>query len=246
MPPRGSWLPSGPGQKCGLVAGRGKCNGFANTGATHLPSLFLGTWQRQRHAPGGGGGGPWQAGRPCSPALPHLPACHQLPVNQVTVLPTLPRTPPHLTPIFLCILGAQSQSCAFLGQRKVSRRTAHLWSGLRVLAQRPFPSSDPRPAGQQPQVSSREPCPHLGLRIQKGSLATPLTFSHGEAFGGQALHQGPPSLSTALGSCNSISESEVAQSCPTLCDPVDCNPPGPSVPGILQARMLEWGATSFS
>ena len=35
-------------------------------------------------------------------------------------------------------------------------------------------------------------------------------------------------------------ESEVAQSCPTLCDPVDCSPPGSSVHGILQARILEW------
>ena len=34
--------------------------------------------------------------------------------------------------------------------------------------------------------------------------------------------------------------SEVAQSCPTLCDPVDCSPPGSSVNGILQARILEW------
>ena len=42
------------------------------------------------------------------------------------------------------------------------------------------------------------------------------------------------------------SESEVAQSCPTLCDPVDCNPPGSSVHGILQARILEWVAISFS
>ena len=38
------------------------------------------------------------------------------------------------------------------------------------------------------------------------------------------------------------SESEVAQSCPTLCDPVDCSPPGSSVHGILQARILEWVA----
>ena len=38
----------------------------------------------------------------------------------------------------------------------------------------------------------------------------------------------------------------VAQSCPTLCDPVDCSPPGFSVHGILQARILEWVATSFS
>ena len=41
------------------------------------------------------------------------------------------------------------------------------------------------------------------------------------------------------------SESEVAQSCPTLCDPVDCSPPGSSVHGILQARVLEWAAISF-
>ena len=38
----------------------------------------------------------------------------------------------------------------------------------------------------------------------------------------------------------------VAQSCPTLCDPVDCSPPGSSVHGILQARILQWVAISFS
>ena len=42
------------------------------------------------------------------------------------------------------------------------------------------------------------------------------------------------------------SESEVAQSCPTLRDPVDCSPPGSSVHGIFQARVLEWGAITFS
>ena len=36
------------------------------------------------------------------------------------------------------------------------------------------------------------------------------------------------------------------QSCPTLCDPIDGSPPGSPVPGILQARTLEWGAISFS
>jgi len=42
------------------------------------------------------------------------------------------------------------------------------------------------------------------------------------------------------------SESEVAQSCPTLSDPMDCSPPGSSVHGIFQARALEWGAIAFS
>ena len=36
------------------------------------------------------------------------------------------------------------------------------------------------------------------------------------------------------------------QSCPTLCDPMDCSPPGSSVHGIFQARVLEWGAIAFS
>ena len=42
------------------------------------------------------------------------------------------------------------------------------------------------------------------------------------------------------------SEREVAQSCPTLCDPIDGSPPGSSAPGIFQARVLEWGAIAFS
>ena len=36
------------------------------------------------------------------------------------------------------------------------------------------------------------------------------------------------------------------QSCPLLCDPIDGNPPGSAIPGILQARTLEWAAISFS
>ena len=42
------------------------------------------------------------------------------------------------------------------------------------------------------------------------------------------------------------SEREVAQSCPTLSDPMDHGPPGSSVHGIFQARVLEWGAIAFS
>ena len=42
------------------------------------------------------------------------------------------------------------------------------------------------------------------------------------------------------------SESEVAQSCPTLRDPMECSLPGSSVHGIFQARVLEWGAIAFN
>ena len=42
------------------------------------------------------------------------------------------------------------------------------------------------------------------------------------------------------------SESEVAQWCPILSNPMDCSPPGSSIHGIFQARVLEWGAIAFS
>ena len=45
---------------------------------------------------------------------------------------------------------------------------------------------------------------------------------------------------------NVKSESEVAQSSPTLSDPMDCSLPGSSIHGIFQARVLEWGAIAFS
>ena len=46
--------------------------------------------------------------------------------------------------------------------------------------------------------------------------------------------------------CNNITSAKLLQSCPTLGDPIDGSPPGSPVPGILQARTLEWVAISFS
>ena len=51
---------------------------------------------------------------------------------------------------------------------------------------------------------------------------------------------GPDFLSAAAAAAKSL------QSCPTLCDPIDGSPPASPVPGILQARTLEWVAISFS
>ena len=47
-------------------------------------------------------------------------------------------------------------------------------------------------------------------------------------------------------SCHTATAAKSLQSCPTLCDPVDGSPPGFPVPGILQARTLDWVAISFS
>ena len=46
--------------------------------------------------------------------------------------------------------------------------------------------------------------------------------------------------------CTAAAAAESLQSCPTLCDRIDGSPPGSAVPGILQARTLEWVAISFS
>ena len=63
-----------------------------------------------------------------------------------------------------------------------------------------------------------------------------------------AAHQAPLSLGCHfLLQCMKLkSESEVAQSCPTPSDCMDCSLPGPSVHGIFQARVLEWVAIAFS
>ena len=53
-------------------------------------------------------------------------------------------------------------------------------------------------------------------------------------------------LLSLFGYCLLYFSCEVAQSCPTLCDPMDCSLPGSSVHGIFQARVLEWVAISFS
>ena len=60
-----------------------------------------------------------------------------------------------------------------------------------------------------------------------------------------------PLLTAAVQASNGVTTAAAAaakslQSCPTLCDPIDSSPPGSTIPGILQARTLEWVAISFS
>ena len=50
----------------------------------------------------------------------------------------------------------------------------------------------------------------------------------------------------SLWQVNAAAAAKSLQSCPTLCNPIDGSPPGSAVPGILQARTLEWVAISFS
>ena len=65
-------------------------------------------------------------------------------------------------------------------------------------------------------------------------------------------HSAPSSLgidhcfSAHLAAAAAAAAAKSLQSCPTMCDPIDDSPPGSAVPGILQARTLEWVAISFS
>ena len=62
------------------------------------------------------------------------------------------------------------------------------------------------------------------------------------------VYSSPPSFNfwSAIYYNSCCCGSSVTRSCPTLCNPIDCSPPGSSTHGIFQARILEWVATSFS
>ena len=66
----------------------------------------------------------------------------------------------------------------------------------------------------------------------------------------EPCHVGPPKMDGSwwrvLTKCGLLEKSEVAQLCPTLCNPMDCCLPGSSIHGIFQARVLEWVTISFS
>ena len=96
-------------------------------------------------------------------------------------------------------------------------------------------------------------------KMNRGLLLLLSRFSHVRlcVTPEMATHQAPPSLGFSrqeywsgchfLLQCMKVkSESEVAQSCLTLSDPMDCSLPGSSTHGIFQARVLAWGAIAFS
>ena len=77
--------------------------------------------------------------------------------------------------------------------------------------------------------------------------ATPQTAAHQAPLSRRFSRQEHWSGLHFLLQCRKVkSESDVAQSCPTLSDPMDCSPPGSSVHGIFQARVVEWVAIAFT
>ena len=89
----------------------------------------------------------------------------------------------------------------------------------------------------------------MALRHQELMERKPVTMTHKvranhSDLQGTLLPCSQKSGNVAAAAAAAAAES--LQSCPTLCDPIDVSPPGSPVPGILQARTLEWVAISFS
>ena len=97
---------------------------------------------------------------------------------------------------------------------------------------------------ESPGNNTRVGCPALfqGIFPTQGSNPHLLHLLHWQ---GGSLPPVPPQKPKYLYTIHK-SESEVSQSCPTLCDPMDCSLPGSSTHGIFKARVLEWGAVFFS
>ena len=77
-------------------------------------------------------------------------------------------------------------------------------------------------------------------------LNFPEFFSHGHCFCHPTASAPTCFFTSVLSSVSPSAAAKSLQSCPTLFDPIDSSPPGSPIPGILQARILEWVAISFS
>ena len=95
----------------------------------------------------------------------------------------------------------------------------------------------PRPATREGAEMTRR------VKSDKGQLPQGVTERQTpKADTDELLHQ----IGRAAQHSKAPTATKALRSCPTLCNPIDSSPPGSSVPGILQARTLEWVAISFS
>ena len=99
-----------------------------------------------------------------------------------------------------------------------------------------------------PVISTAFPIPGSDSVLGLGTVTTP--WDHAPAGmcvlpgGMMGAEQGLPHSAIRLTCAAAAAAAKSLQSCPTLCDPIDGSPPGSTVPGILQARILEWAAIS--
>ena len=93
------------------------------------------------------------------------------------------------------------------------------------------------------------PPPKIHLQLKPPMSSSLMDQSLGNSYPKQQVFQNPSVVGDAVLSDAAAAAAAAAkslQSCPTLCNPIDGSPPSSPVPGILQARTLEWVAISFS
>ena len=137
--------------------------------------------------------------------------------------------------------GPASPGGSFLGP------DSGVWDSCPALTQRCPPRTRPRVSSPHHPASSLPNLPPAYLLLSHFSRVR-LCATHRRQPTRLPRPWDSPGKNTGVGchfllQCKKVkSESEVAQSCPTLSDPMDCSAPGSSVHGIFQARVLEWGA----
>ena len=133
-----------------------------------------------------------------------------------------------------------AQGCTSITE-SVCRRLAGI-RGWEECFQRRGSPEKPGCSYQMPQRLS--PCRELSMGC--------IQQSHGASFPPRFQRMGPQAkpqaqdLRRTMGTWSKSAAAKLLQSCPTLCNPIESSPPGSPVPGILQARTLEWVALSFS
>ena len=122
------------------------------------------------------------------------------------------------------------------------------WSALPFLPLRGLPDSGIEPASFMSSGSTGKPLPPLAHTCFSYHVFDNFPFFIKPHIKCSGLHisSGLHFLLKAPMLCTAAAAAKSLQLCPTLCDPIDGNPPGSPIPGILQARTLEWVAISFS
>ena len=133
--------------------------------------------------------------------------------------------------LFLCLIFPLSETCSPL------KFQSSLWEMLRCLKRETIQETQIIPISCLP----RSPIISFFYSICLASFFNNSTYLHHKvAMGIELVNINRLEHTVAAAAAKSL------QSCPTLCDPIDGSPPGSPVPGILQARTLEWVAISFS
>ena len=172
------------------------------------------------------------------------------PVPRAGILPSWERADhpfPVIMPLTLSKVHCLCRDCSPLSQGEGSDCLTS--EGNHLPTDTVIPAGSPGPLGVRwgtEFFSGWVTCPHPPITVAL-TVLNKLLPKHGtQRFSADSTDPSALAVLPGLLNQNGLSFVLVAQSCSTLCDTMDCSPPGSSVHGILQARILQWVAISFS